>query len=154
MVFRTALLTVIVSFFASASAFSGVRFPEKIVGHWLYYKKIYRGVEMPEPPEATLRLHFEFFSDGTDRLYWWHEGEGDLCERRGAWTMAGNTLHDRVTWVNPQNSVGCGRDPDMQVGRETASPVSFSENGDFLLYLVLGDDPLVYVWKKISDNGR
>ena len=127
-------------------------FPEQIVGHWLYFKKIYRKVEMPEPPEATLRLHYELNIDGTNRLYWWHEGESDLCERKGVWILEKNVLHDRVTWVNPKNSVGCDRDPDMQLGRQTASSVSLDRAGNFLLHLSLGGEPLVYVWKKISDT--
>jgi len=123
-----------------------------IVGHWFYYKKIFRQIEMPEPPGATLRLHFEFHEDGTSRLYWWREGESDWCERLGQYKLVGSILEDKITWVNPRNTRDCDRDPDMQLGRVTRTPVSF-EGGDFHLHLHLGDDPLVYVWKKVEPIG-
>ena len=125
---------------------------ERILGKWFFYKKIYQNIEMPEPPEATLRLFFEFFPDGTDHLYWTHVGENDICERKGKYRLTNNstgfTLSDEILWVNPKNSGECSRDPDMQVGRKTNTPASFMGN-DFALHLDLGGDPLIYVWKKV-----
>jgi hypothetical protein len=119
-----------------------------LVGHWLYYKKIFQGHEMPEPPEATLRLHFDFEADGSDHLYWWHEGEKDLCERKGTHTVEnGNTLVDTNTWVNPKNDSSCANDPDMQQGRVTRTPISFA-GADLQFFLALGDDTLIYVWRR------
>jgi hypothetical protein len=37
----------------------------------------------------------------------------------------------------------------MQLGRKTATPVSF-EGGEFHLHLFIDQDPLVYVWKKVE----
>ena len=125
-------------------------FDQLIVGHWFYYKKIYKGTEMPEPPEATLRLHFEFYADGTDKLYWTHVGETDHCIRKGKYKFEKNELVDDVVWVDPDNSAECGRDPDMQQGKTTRTPISFHENGDMWFHLFLGGDDLMYVWKRLT----
>ena len=122
---------------------------EDLVGHWRFYMKIYDGREMPEPPNATLDLNFIFHGDGTNRLYWEHTGEDDLCDRKGVYDVQGDILIDRVTWVNPDNARGCERDPDMQLGREAQSRFDIVD-GDFHLHMHLGDLPLTYVWEKID----
>jgi hypothetical protein len=118
-----------------------------LVGKWRYFKKIYQGHHMPEPPEASLRLYFEFHADGVSRLYWWNEGERNWCERLGRYRIENNKLVDKITWVNPRNSNDCGRDPDMQMGRETATPIVVRDN-EWELHMNLGDDTLVYVWQR------
>lgn len=122
-----------------------------IQGRWQFYKKIWDGIEMPEPPAATLRLFFEFSENKESRLYWWHEGEGDWCERKGEYSLQEGQLVDTITWVNPKNSRFCSNDPDMQLGRITRTPVSIN-NGDLWLHLHLGDDPLIFVWKKLPSD--
>jgi hypothetical protein len=141
-----------VLFFLTLSQAQASGEESRLIGKWFYYKKIYGEIEMPEPPEATLRLYFEFSANGEERLYWWYEGQNVFCERKSVWEMRDSILYDRVTWVNPRNSNECGRDPDMQLGRETVSPLSFSDSGDLLLHMSLGDEPLIYVWKKISET--
>lgn len=122
-----------------------------VVGHWFYYAKVYRGIEMPEHPEATLRLHFTFDAKGESRLYWWHEGDGDYCERRGKYRLEGAEIVDEVIWVNPQNTRDCALDPDMQPGRVTRT--TFDLRGeDLVFHLRLGDEPLLYIWKKIEET--
>lgn len=136
------LLLLVLSVFASADS--------SLDGHWQYVAKVYQGVTMPEPPEASLRLHFEFH-DGISRLYWWHEGESDFCERLGKFDYVDGYLVDEVTWVNPRNTLECGRDPDMQQGRVSRTPVSF-QDGQMVFHLVLGDEPLLYVWKRMEEG--
>jgi hypothetical protein len=121
---------------------------DSIVGHWLYFMKIYQGREIPEGPEATLRLHFEFSADGKSRLYWFHEGDRDHCERRGHYTVENSELVDTVDWVDPANTYGCNQDPDMQDGKLTRTPIGF-RNGNLVMQLQLGEEQLFYVWKKI-----
>lgn len=94
-----------------------------------------------------------FFADGTDRLYWWHEGDADFCERRGEYSIELPLLVDKIVWVNPKNTFQCSRDPDMQLGKIARTPTSFS-GGDFLLHLPLGDETLTYVWQKIIPTAR
>lgn len=136
-----------VAFLSSAVA------ADRPVGKWLFYKKIYRGMEMPEPPEATLRLHFEFAEDGSSRLYWWHEGEGDRCERAGRYTLDGNVIVEEATWVNPKNHPDCARDPDMQTGKVTRTPYEI-RGGDLWLTLPFSDESLIYVWRKLRLSGE
>jgi hypothetical protein len=129
--------------FAATPAWAG-----EIEGHWQYYLKIFKGNEMPEPPEATLRLHFEFYPDGTNRLYWWHEGEDDLCSRTGRYRLEKGILIDEVIAVDPKNHGNCSRDPDMQLGKISRTPYELKKN-QLILHLPFGDDTLLYVWKRI-----
>jgi hypothetical protein len=122
---------------------------ESLVGRWAFFMKIYQGQEMPQGPLDTLRLRFEFQQDGQSRLYWWHEGEGDHCARRGRYRVEGDSLVDRVEWVDPSNSYGCGDDTDMQVGRATRTPFRF-RNGNLELRLPFGEEELIYAWKKTT----
>ncbi len=139
-----ALVVVVLSIFSSSA-----RASDSIVGRWAYFMKIYKGQEMPEGPGATLRLRYEFLPNGQSRLYWWHEGQNEHCERRGYYRVENGHLIDRVYWVDPNNSYGCSRDPDMQNGRETRTPFTF-RNGNWVLRLALGEEELLYVWKKIT----
>lgn len=120
-----------------------------IEGHWIFYKKIYLGQEIPEHPGATLRMHFEFSAAGESLLYWWHEGEDDLCRRRGEYSVEDGYLLERVTWVDPENAPHCSRDPDMQPGNSTRTPFYF-HGRDLAIRFHLGNEPLDLVWKKIE----
>jgi hypothetical protein len=121
------------------------------VGHWLFYKKIYQGMEIPEPPGATLRLHFEFRADGASRLYWWHEGELDRCAREGRYFVENGVIVEEATRVDPENHPVCGRDPDMREGKVSRIPFRL-DGKDLYLYLPLADDTLVYVWERIEEE--
>lgn len=122
---------------------------QNIQGKWRYYLKIYQGVEMPEGPEATLRLNFEFLANGDSLLYWRHEGETDHCNRRGKYFTKDDYIFDEVVWVDPENTYGCDRDPDMQLGNKTTTPYFFRGN-DLVIRFYLGDEPLDYVWKRVT----
>jgi hypothetical protein len=124
-----------------------------VEGHWFFYKKIYQKQEIPEPPGATLRMHFEFSPAGESSLYWWHEGEGDYCRRTGKYAVDGGHIVDEVTWVDPRNSKHCGQDPDMQLGRRTRSSFYF-HGPDLAIRFHLGDEPLDLVWKKIEGERK
>lgn len=116
-------------------------------GQWRFYKKIFQGQEMPEPPSANLRMFFEFSPSGDSRLWWWREGENDRCQRRGKFSVEGNTLVDEVTWVDPENTPQCAQDPDMQPGKVTRTPFRF-RGEDLSLELHLNGEPLEMVWRR------
>ncbi len=120
-----------------------------VVGKWAYIMKVHQGIEFPEPPHATLRLRFEFLASGDSRLYWWHVGQGDHCERHGRYHLEGDQLVDRVVWVDPKNSYACSQDPDMQDGRITRTPFSF-RGENLSLRLPFGGSEIFYIWKKIT----
>ena len=122
-----------------------------IVGRWAFFMKIYQGHEMPEDPEASLRLRYEFSESGESHLYWWHENGGDHCERLGRYRTEGNTLIDQVIWINPKNSYGCGQDPDMRLGITTKTTYSF-HGENLVLPIAFGEETLFYVWKKLTSG--
>jgi len=117
-----------------------------ISGRWLFYKIIFRGQDRP-PFSDNLVLSFEFSPDGKSFLHWERTGENGFCERRGEYTYDGETLRDKIVWVNPKNNWDCGRDPDMQLGKETITPLKVID-GELHTELSLSGEALVYVWKK------
>lgn len=118
-----------------------------IVGNWVYYKKIYQGQEMPEEPNATLRLHFDFTADGNSHLYWWHEGDSDHCSRTAKYHLDGANLVEESLVIDPKNTQDCGSDPDMQPKDKATTPISFNGD-DLVIRFHLNTDPLDFVWKK------
>lgn len=136
-------------FFASA-CWAKQSQADELAGTWFYYEKIYDGNIIPEPADADLRLYFEFDGKGNDHLYWGYTDDPtQFCSRKGNYTWDGKTLQDHIIWVDPNNGGNCGRDPDMQLGRTSIAPLVLA-NGDLQLTVDLGDDTLIYVWKKIG----
>lgn len=124
---------------------------DKPVGRWAYFMKVYRGQDMPEGPEDTLRLRYELTAEGKSHLYWWHEGEHDHCHRRGSYTIEEEKIHDQTEWVDPENTPECAKDPDMQENRLTKTPFSFRD-GNLMLHLQLGEEEIFYVWRRLAEG--
>ncbi len=124
-----------------------------LVGKWTFYKKVFDGQEMPESPQASLRLHFDFSASGDSSLYWWHEGDTDHCAQKGRYHVEGQTLVDEITWVDPANTVDCSSDPDMQQGRTTRTPFYF-RGDDLAIRFQINGDPLDMVWKRTEAEGK
>ncbi|MCB0406966.1 MAG: hypothetical protein KDD34_02115 [Bdellovibrionales bacterium] len=123
---------------------------DSVIGKWQFYKVYFQGEYRP-PFSEELQLFFEFTEEGKSRLYYFRKNESGFCEREGKYTVDGEFLIDEVTWVNPQNNIGCGQDPDMQKGQKTTTKIAF-ENGDFYLYLNLKGEPLVYIWRRLGEE--
>jgi hypothetical protein len=122
-----------------------------LVGHWGYFMKLIKGQEDPQTPQDTLRLRYFLEADGASRLFWWHEGEHDHCERRGHYTVEGDLLLDQTEWVDPANTETCSQDTDMQSGKLTKIPFTL-KNGNLLTRIQLGEDELFYVWKIVNEK--
>lgn len=120
---------------------------DAILGQWKWHKYIYDGQEFP-PSNPNLNLIFEFMEGGRNRLYWDRTGERGFCERYGNYIFNQCQLIDQVTWVNPDNALGCGADPDMKEGRQTMTRAEV-RGDEFYLYLSLGGKPFIYIWKKL-----
>ncbi|MBK9323541.1 MAG: hypothetical protein IPM97_11470 [Bdellovibrionaceae bacterium] len=114
----------------------------KLTGH------IYRGSVIP-PFNPNLNLTWTFFENGTDRLYWDRKGEIGFCERFANYTIENEQITEVVFAANPNNSFECSKDPDMLVGRKTTTKFKIVEQ-QLLLYLQLGDEELVYIFKEIQ----
>jgi hypothetical protein len=120
---------------------------KEIVGEWEFYKVFFQGEYRP-PFSEQLKIFFTFTEDGESRLYYYRTNEDGFCERKGRYFVQGNLLVDKVTWVNRENNIGCGQDPDMRLGQETRTEIALKD-GDIYLYLSLKGEPLVYVWRKL-----
>lgn len=120
----------------------------RVYGSWFYVAKIIDGTRVPEPESATLRLFFEYFPNQGSRLYWYHLGENDWCERRGNYVTRAGHIYDEVTWVNPNNSRQCASDPDMQHGRYTRTRYEIVD-GELHLFFQVGEIQLIMVWQKL-----
>lgn len=117
-----------------------------IEGRWRHVKMIVRDQELP-PRDPNLELTFEFFPDAQSRLYWTRDEGRSFCERRGQYSYDGRLLTERIVWVNPANRADCAQDPDMQLDRQTSTPVDVRED-ELRLHLPFGGEELVYVFAR------
>ncbi len=128
----------------------GSNSPNAFLGHWLYYRLFYQG-RFQEPLSPELRLSFSFYDNGENRLFWYRTNQPGFCERRGRYTFDAGSLVDLVIWVNPKNSMSCSSDPDMQMGKQSTTRAELKD-GEFWLYLSIGAEDFVYVFKRISEK--
>ncbi len=96
-------------------------------------------------------MHYEFSASGESSLYWWHEGEGDFCRRKGTYRLEEGQIVDEVKWLDPKNTSRCGDDLDMRLGRLTRTPYIFY-GPDLAIRFHLGDETLDMVWKKLEED--
>ena len=99
-------------------------------------------------PNPDLNLRFTFFDAGTERLYW-DRGGPEFCERFAHYKIQGSILQQEIYAINPGNAAECAKDPDMQLGKKTATKMSFSSN-ELFLFFQLGEEELIYVFKGVS----
>lgn len=126
-------------------------FSEDIIGSWQATGYYYED-QLVEPSDPQLTLIFDFFADGTHRLYWQQKGETAFCERRGAWYVSGDQLFLEATWINPENGSFCSADPDMKLGVQTQSTISF-ESSNLHIQMPFSDTYIIYVWEPVfTDN--
>ena len=121
----------------------------ELSGHWRFVAVRYAGTERP-PPNPDLALIFEFEKDGSDRLLWSRKGIPGGCERRAWYQYANDLLAEVVTWSNPANIAECQADPDMQVGRQSMTPLRLV-SGRLELDMSVADQKLTYLWQR-EDN--
>ncbi len=133
----------IISFFSLSSAAT-----ETLTGSWQAVGYYYEN-QFIQPPDPQLTLTFDFFENGTHRLFWRMKGESTFCERKGTWRLDGDQLFIEATWVNPENGPQCSGDPDMKVGTKTQSTVSF-QNDQLWIELPFANSIMIYVWDRIS----
>ena len=116
--------------------------PFPIDGKWSIYQVIFRG-DPREPTHTLLELDLQ---DGQSRLFWKQIDDEGFCERTGNYRYSYPFLEDEVTWANPKNLIECATDPDMRVGNRSITKADDTD-GMLRLYLPLGDDQLIYVFK-------
>lgn len=124
---------------------------QELIGKWQAVGYIYQDTFI-QPPDPQLTLIFEFFEDGTNRLFWQMKNETSFCERKGEWKVVKGILHETIVWVNPNNGMGCSGDPDMEIGRENQAPF-WRQDTQLFVEIPLGDETLVYVWELRTEKG-
>ena len=116
-------------------------------GNWQFHRYILNGETNPIP-NPQLVLQYEFFANGTNRLFWTRKNEPGICERQALYHYQDELIHQEVVWVNPENAVGCSNDVDMQLGQK--STARLKRVGEFLhLYIPFSGDDFIYVLKRI-----
>ncbi len=116
-------------------------------GHWKFSEIIYQEHRLPLP-NPDLNLQWEFFSNGTSRLYW-DRGTRDFCERFAHYTVKNQILTEEVFALNPKNATDCVQDPDMKLGRKTNVPISLYEK-EMHMHFQIGDEQLIYVLIRLT----
>ncbi len=112
-------------------------------GKWKYIGFIYKG-HFQKRPNPNLILTFEFLKDGNDILRWSYLNEKGFCERKGEYSYNGTHLTDKIIWVNPENAIGCQKDPDMIKDRIQITPVRRLKDR-LHLEIPLSDEAFIYV---------
>lgn len=120
-----------------------------LLGSWIFFKMNYRGQEL-NPPNPALRLILEFVTDDLNRIYYKRDDEAGFCERKANYSFNEKILFQKVVWVNPDNQMSCGQDPDMQLGKVTANN-AYIKDGLFYLEMPLSDEIITYIWKKLEN---
>lgn len=114
-----------------------------ILGTWQYAGFRYNDVFYPNPnPELVLLV--SFYEDSTSHMIWFRKDEPGFCERRGIYSLKGDYLWQKITWVNPENASSCGRDPDMILGHESMTQI-FMQNEELAFVLDLDGRPFYYI---------
>jgi hypothetical protein len=129
---------------ACSNAMAQTSTSDDLIGKWQAIGYFYQGTFI-QPPDPQLTLTFEFFQDGSDILFWQRKGEKTFCERKGSWFVQNEILHDEIVWINPENGMDCGGDPDMELGRINESHFRRKDNQLFV-DIPLADEYLTYVW--------
>lgn len=120
----------------------------EVWGRWTFVGLLFEGRRY-DRPNPDLRVEFTFNSNGTHQLRWHRVNEIGFCERRGPYRVQQGVLWQKVSWLNPNNESECGRDPDMQLDRETENYVTFQ--GDELgISMDLDGKELIYLLKRIA----
>lgn len=146
-----AIITVILAAFLAAVPAAATPDAATVLdGRWKFAKMRYQD-QLLDPPNPDLHIFFEFWGDGSDRLSWSRVGEKGFCDRRGKFAVGADRFTEVITWVNPANNPECGRDPDMQLGRETTNVYRIAE-GRLEIDGNLGDETLTYIWERQSDG--
>lgn len=121
--------------------------PEQLIlGHWGYTHALYKGTVQPKR-DPDLYLNYKFTDTGVSNLSWFNTRTGLYCSRLGLYEIKDGILYDKVTDLDPKNSLTCAEDPDMRLHTETATPVDFHDE-EMHLHLSIGADPFIFVWTK------
>lgn len=123
-----------------------------IEGTWKYDGFHYDGHRYPNP-NPDLTLLFTFYGRSSSHLIWFRANESGFCERKGIFEIRENeNLYQKVTWVNPANLGECGRDPDMQLHRETTVRFGVTEH-ELHLFLDLNGKEFIYILRRCGSPG-
>ncbi len=140
-------LVLILSFSARASIpLTGLN----IVGSWKFVSFLYQG-QMHPPLESNLNLIFQFSANGQESLSWTRTGEPGFCQAGATYQIIHNQLHTKITSINPQNNYDCSSDPDMQLGKESITPVEL-RSGQLFLNIGLSGEDLFYIFEPITQS--
>ena len=108
--------------FAAPKVGKGADADPAVLGTWLFSNYRYQNQELPIP-NPDLKLTFEFLPDGMSKLQWSRQGENGTCLRWARYNVGGGTLSQVVVWLDPKNRDDCSKDPDMQMGKPTQTPL-------------------------------
>lgn len=136
------IMTIMTLFYLLVSSNEAFSYPS-IEGRWHFTSYLYNGTELPKP-NPNLTILFEF-DNGVSRLYWSRKDEVGFCERKARYQYSQEHISEIIVWVNPDNRFDCGRDPDMQLGRQSKTNYRF-HNGNLQTRVLVGDLDVWYIW--------
>ncbi|KYG65711.1 hypothetical protein AZI86_01140 [Bdellovibrio bacteriovorus] len=114
-----------------------------LIGLWLFTSIIYHDTPAPRP-NPDLMMTFKF-SESESVLHYYRKNQPGFCERTATYTYDGQTLHQTITAVHEGNADFCDKDPDMQMGAVSETPVVLKD-GKIHMQLKLGEEDITYIW--------
>lgn len=131
---------------AFGSALSPAAVNTSLTGRWQYDGFFFEGHRYPNP-NPDLTVQFTFYGEKSSHLIWHRKGDPGSCERKGIYEQRGEYLYQKVTWLNPKNLAECGRDPDMQLGRETLNRFEILPD-ELRLFFDLNGKEFIYILRR------
>jgi hypothetical protein len=120
----------------------------EVTGLWEFDGFLYQGHRYARP-NPSLHVIFEFATPEILSLKWYRDDETAFCHRISLYGIEQNKIRQKIIWVDPDNSMSCSSDLDMQLGRESENRIEIVEN-QINLYLELNGEDFIYILKKMK----
>jgi hypothetical protein len=117
-----------------------------LIGLWFYVSLIYQGLPM-DKPNPDLIISVNFINDTTNEIFYYRENEPGFCKRTASYIVGDGILRQEVISVDENNASFCSQDTDMQLGNISNTPFEIKDE-QLLLTLPLGEENIIFVWKK------
>lgn len=119
-----------------------------LIGIWMYASLIYQGHPISRP-DPSLQMYYTFESESINEIFYYRSGEKGFCKRKAKYTILKDEILQTVISVDENNADFCAQDTDMQIGNVSSAKFEI-ENNSLMLHLPLGDETIIYVWKKLE----
>ena len=125
----------------------------KLLGTWGLAHYIYNDQILPVR-DSNMALIFKF-ENKVSSTTWYNKSDKKqlFCNRKADYSLEGNQLFQKVTWIDPENTSTCSEDPDMVFGSQSESKFKIVDS-ELHLYVQLSNDWLIYVFERVMEKSN